>query len=187
MAVRLGQAVFGDTRDVVRSGNWYGNDTLWRTVLDLNKALFYFDGEGERRRRPLRYLTLVDGIVAGEGDGPASPDRRAAGIIVAGFNPVAVDTVCATIMGFDYRKVPLLERAWHVEQYPLVGFRPEDVLCESNVSEWRGALRTLLNAKHLGFRPHFGWMGHIEREGDCVESGSLGSVDQQKGPCRSGS
>lgn len=43
---KLGRAVFGDTQQVVRSGNWHGNDTCWRMVVDLNKCLFHFDGEG---------------------------------------------------------------------------------------------------------------------------------------------
>lgn len=164
MAVRLGKVAFGDTSRVVRSGNWYGNDTLWRAVLDLNKILFHFDGGGRSRSRPLRYLTLVDGIIAGEGDGPSSPDAKTAGLIVAGLNPVAVDTVCATLMGFDPWKIPLLANAWRPERYPLVRFQPEEVFCHSNVSEWQGGLEALQNARHLNFRPHFGWAGHIERE-----------------------
>ena len=44
-----GRRVFGDTQRVVRSGNWHGNDTCWRMVLDLNKCLFWFDGQGVRR------------------------------------------------------------------------------------------------------------------------------------------
>jgi uncharacterized protein (DUF362 family) len=166
LAVQLGRAVFGDTSEVVRSGNWYGNDTIWRTVLDLNKGLFHYDGSGNRRRVPRRYLTLVDGIVAGEGNGPSAPDRKEIGVIVAGLNPVAVDTVCATIMGFDYRKIPLLENAWHVDRCPLASFRPEDVVCESNLPEWQGPFCDLLHARHLSFRPHSGWIGHIERDDD---------------------
>ena len=46
---KVGRLVFGDTQVVVRSGNWYGNDTCWRMVLDLNKCLWYFDGEGKPR------------------------------------------------------------------------------------------------------------------------------------------
>jgi hypothetical protein len=83
---RVGRWVFGDTNQVVRSGNWYGNDTAWRMVLDLNKVLFYFDGEGKQLQSPLRYLTIVDRIVAGEGDGPVVADPLSAGLIVAGFN-----------------------------------------------------------------------------------------------------
>ncbi len=163
LAVRSGRAAFGDTSKVIRSGNWYGNDTLWRTVVDLNKVLFHFDGEGRERRGPRRYLTLVDGIVAGEGDGPSSSDRKEAGVIVAGLNPVAVDTVCAVIMGFDFTKVPLLRNAWAVTRYPLVCFGPREVLCRSNRPEWSDDLAGVQNAAHLAFRPHKGWMGHIER------------------------
>src|SRR5262245_39113458 len=37
----VGRKVFGETHDVIRSGNWFGNDTIWRMVLDLNKVLLY--------------------------------------------------------------------------------------------------------------------------------------------------
>ncbi len=193
LAVRFGKVAFGDTSRVIRSGNWYGNNTLWRAVLDLNKALFYFDGDGKERLHPVRYLTLVDGIVAGEGDGPSSPDRKEAGLVVAGFNPVAVDTVCATIMGFDFQKVPLLRNAWCIERYPLVDFRGEDILCKSNIAAWCGDVSNVSGAEHLGFRPHFGWIGHIEREDGgrgsscppfCAESQHrqrLGTTDIQAG------
>jgi hypothetical protein len=50
---RVGRWFFGDTQRVIRSGNWHGNDTCWRMVLDLNKALFHFEGRGQRRTRPL--------------------------------------------------------------------------------------------------------------------------------------
>jgi uncharacterized protein (DUF362 family) len=185
LAVRLGRAAFGDTSEVIRSGNWHGNDTIWRTVLDLNKILLHFDGNGNQRRNLRRYLTLVDGVVAGEGDGPSAPDRKEVGVIVAGLNPVAVDTVCATIMGFDYRKIPLLKNAWYIDRYPLVGFRPEDVVCESNVPEWRGSLWDLLHARHLGFFPHVGWIGHIERDGDGGAQPCADSCDYGKGIRRS--
>lgn len=37
---QAGRLVFGDTQKVVRSGNWHGNDTCWRMVLDLIKVFF---------------------------------------------------------------------------------------------------------------------------------------------------
>jgi len=164
LAKRSGHAVFGDTSQVVRSGNWYGNDTAWRMVLDLNKALFGFDGEGRPRAKPLRYLTVVDGIIGGDGDGPLAPDAVPSGVIVAGLNPVAVDTVCSALMGFDYRQIPVVERAWHSTGAPLVDCGPGDIECVSNAPEWSGSLDDLERAPHLGFRPHFGWAGHIERQ-----------------------
>jgi uncharacterized protein (DUF362 family) len=160
---RVGRLAFGGTDVAVRSGNWYGNDTAWRMVLDLNKALFHFEGDGEPRRKPLRYLAIVDGIVAGEGNGPTSPDVVKAGILVAGFNPVAVDTVCATLMGFDFRKLPMLARAWEKFPHPLVSFDAQDVVSRSNRAEWDCDLQNLEQCLHLGFQPHLGWKGHIER------------------------
>jgi uncharacterized protein (DUF362 family) len=162
--LKAGKSVFGDTSCVVRSGNWYGNDTAWRMVLDLNKCLFHFASDGKPRTKPLRYMTLVDGIIAGEGNGPVAVDAKPCGIIVAGFNPVVVDTVCATLMGFDYRKLRMLSQAWKVKDYPLVDYSPSEIICKSNVRQWDGPFAHLEEAVQLGFRPHFGWVGHIELE-----------------------
>lgn len=160
---RMGKKLFGDTNEVVRSGNWHGNDTVWRMVIDLNKVLFYFDGRGEQRQEPLRYLTIADGIIAGEGNGPMAPEAVPAGLVVAGFNPVAVDTVCALLMGFDDGRIPLLGGAWAAAEFPLAHFAREAVHCTSNVHEWNGGLVDLYQAPHLAMKPHFGWRGRIER------------------------
>jgi uncharacterized protein (DUF362 family) len=160
---RIGKSIFGDTNEVVRSGNWHGNDTAWRMVLDLNKVLLYFNGRGERRNTPLRYLTVVDGVLAGDGNGPMAPDAFPAGLIVAGFNPVAVDSACALLMGFDDSKIPILSGAWNVTKLPLATFPREVVRCTSNVDDWNGSLEDLSEAPHLGMKPHFGWCGVIER------------------------
>lgn len=160
---RVGKTVFGDTNQVVRSGNWHGNDTVWRMVLDLNKILFYFNGSGERRKRPLRYLSVVDGIIAGDGNGPMAPDPNFAGLVIAGFNPLAVDSVSALLMGFDDEKIPLLAGGWRIAHYPLTNFTRNAVRCASNVDEWNGTLEDLGAAPHLSMKPHFGWRGKIER------------------------
>ncbi len=160
--LKAGKSIFGDTSRVVRSGNWHGNNTTWRMVLDINKCLFHFAGNSKPRTKPLKYFTLVDGIIAGDGDGPVAVDAKPCGVIVAGFNPVAVDTVCATLMGFDYRKLPVLRDAWEIENYPLVNYCPSDIVCKSNFRQWDGPFAKLEEEEHLGFRPHFGWIGHIE-------------------------
>jgi uncharacterized protein (DUF362 family) len=160
---KLGRAVFGDTQEVVRSGNWHGNDTCWRMVLDLNKCFFHFDGEGKRRQRPMRYLTIVDGLVAGEGNGPMAPDRKECGVLLAGTHPVAVDCVAAALMGFDWRKIPLLRNAFAMQRLSFVDFMPEDVRVVSNQPGWNGGLEEMKDTFH--FRPHFGWLGAIERGG----------------------
>ena len=45
-------------------------------------------------------LVIVDGVLAMEGNGPASKDLITLGKIMAGDDPVAVDTVVAYMMGF---------------------------------------------------------------------------------------
>jgi hypothetical protein len=152
MLRRIGTGIFGDTSAVVRSGNWYGNDTAWRMVLDLNRILFHYQGDGARRVNPLRYLSIVDGIVAGEGDGPMEADPKPAGLIIAGTNPAAVDLVAASAMGFDWRKIPSIREAFSDCSLPLAPFPPE---CVDVVPGQIDPLR---------FRAHFGWVGHIEAE-----------------------
>jgi len=160
---KLGRLFFGDTQKVVRSGNWHGNDTCWRMVLDLNKCLFFFDGQGRRRTEPLRYLAVVDGIIGGEGNGPMAPDPKPCGVIIAGTHPLAVDCVAATLMGFDWKKVRLLQNSFHMRELNFVFFPPEAIRVTSDRPEWSGSLEAMEGV--FDFRPHFGWVGAIERQG----------------------
>ncbi len=161
-ARKLGQTIFGDTEEVVRSGNWHGNDTVWRMVLDLNKAMFYFNPDGSRRSERRRFLSIVDGIVTGEGNGPMAPDRRVDGLIAVGCDPVVVDCTLAKLMGFDYQRIPQLDRAFIVKQLPLTDVRYEDIVVRSNVSAWNRPLYDIAPSDTLRMKPHFGWQGHIE-------------------------
>jgi len=54
---------------------------------------------------------IVDGIVGMEGNGPISGTPIAANVLVFGDDPVATDTVAASLMGFDPEKVPYLSEA----------------------------------------------------------------------------
>jgi len=60
---KMGYEVFGDTEEVVRSGNWHGNDTVWRMSLDLNRILLYGNPDGSLRPggSRKRYFSVVDG------------------------------------------------------------------------------------------------------------------------------
>ncbi len=159
----FGKRVFGDTHtDTIRSGNWYGNDTTWRMVIDLNRILYYADAAGGMHDRPMRRLfSFVDGIIAGEGNGPMDATPRPTGLILAGCNPIAVDLVCARLMGFDYRKLPVLARAMEDHPLPLMGFDYKDVTARSNDPACAGCIAAW-DGPMLGFRPHFGWTGHVE-------------------------
>ena len=56
-------------------------------------------------------LFIVDAVVGMEGNGPASPDLRDIGLILASDNAVAVDAVMATMMGLDPERLPFLRKA----------------------------------------------------------------------------
>jgi hypothetical protein len=157
---KAGRLLFGDTQQVVRSGNWHGNDTCWRMVLDLNKCLFFFDGSGQPRQKPPRYLAVVDGIVAGEGNGPMSPDARPCGVVLAGTHPVAVDCVAAELMGFDWQKLRLLKNSFQMRELNFASFQPGEIEIVSDRPAWRGKVDQMEGS--FSFRPHFGWIGAIE-------------------------
>ena len=54
---------------------------------------------------------IVDGIIAMEGNGPASPDLRRTDLILAADNAVALDAVIATMMGCNPGRLRFLQRA----------------------------------------------------------------------------
>ena len=159
----LGKRIFGDTNtDTIRSGNWYGNDTTWRMVLDLNRILLYADADGALHDRPVRrFFSVVDGIIAGEGNGPLDPTPKLTGVVLAGANPVAVDLACARLMGFDHQRLPVLTHAPADHRFPLATFGNCDVTCRSNEARFNKR-PDCFSAGMLAFKPHFGWDGQIQ-------------------------
>lgn len=162
----VGRAVSATRRlrpypDTYAEGSWYGNDTLWRTILDLNAILAYADADGRIGVQPRRRLLhVVDAVVAGEGEGPLGSDPKPCGLLLAGTSAAAVDAACATFMGFDIAKIPLIRKAFEPRTPALVDFSPADILVDAEAQGLKGALRDL---KTFGFKPAAGWMGHIER------------------------
>lgn len=156
---RLGRTVFGGTDRVIRSGNWYGNDTLWRMVLDLNRAVLWHDEAGQPRSTPRRYLTLIDAVLAGDGAGPEDPVPRPLGWLLAATNPVAADAVAASLMGFAWGSIPCIAQGFDASRHGLSG-------CAAS----RVRLMTESGTAGLDFlppdwitvcQPHFGWQGHL--------------------------
>ena len=80
-------------------GSWNGNDTIWRMVVDLYEAF---------RQKKRNYFSIVDGILAGQGDGPFFPHSIKANTLVAGEDLLAVDIAATRLMGFAYENVPYL-------------------------------------------------------------------------------
>jgi len=168
---KIGRLIFGETTDTIRSGNWYGNDTLWRTILDLNKLLLYGDDNGDMKmvkfEKTKKYISIVDGIVGGQGNGPEAPDSFVSKMLIAGENPVSVDCVCAKLMGFDYKKIPALKNAFKIknDHYPLLNFDYNDIVVKSDsLSKFCKTLKSIEKRYCYQFTPHFGWKRFIELE-----------------------
>jgi hypothetical protein len=142
-------------------GSWYGNDTIWRTCLDLNRILRYGTADGRFHSAPQRrVVTITDAIVCGEGNGPLSPVPRPLGVLTCAVNPAAADYVHAHLMGFDWTKIPLVRNAFMDFPGALADFRPEQVeifldgkTLQQPWPEWTPA----------PFQPPAGWRGHCER------------------------
>jgi uncharacterized protein (DUF362 family) len=161
----VGKKVFGDSKKVVRNGSWFGNDTLWRMILDLNKVLFYANVDGTMRTEHFvqskRYIGVVDAILAGEGEGPLSPEPVAMGCLICGTNPVAIDATCATLMGYDPLKIPTISRAFEVMNFPLCDFAISDI--EIMLDGNKHSLIDIPDNRIIPFKPQHGWKGRIEK------------------------
>jgi uncharacterized protein (DUF362 family) len=75
--------------------HWAGID---RSILDINAAA-----------RP--DFAIVDGILGMEGNGPIQGTPKAAGLVLFGDDPVAVDATACRVMGLLPEKVTYLARA----------------------------------------------------------------------------
>ncbi len=104
-------------------GSWSGNDTIWRTCLDLNRILLYGRADGTMSDEPQRQiLHVVDAVVAGQGDGPLAPEPLPLGLLLAGQNAAAVDWVGAFLLGYEPERVPLTREAFGNFPWPLTTF-----------------------------------------------------------------
>jgi uncharacterized protein (DUF362 family) len=138
-------------------GNWHGNDSAWRMAVDLLRIATLADKDGLLKETPQRKIfSVVDGIIGGENNGPLVPEAKAAGVILAGFNPLAVDIVGTRLMGFDWKKLAWAKRLLEDG----FGVPPEDIQILSENADFLLAL----NSKDplLDFMPHPGWNGFIE-------------------------
>ena len=85
-------AVYGWPKNIL---HFHGIDN---SILDLNATI-----------RP--HLTIVDAVVAMEGDGPIMGQPRQMGFLAMGSDLVAVDATCARAIGLDPTKIPYLAQA----------------------------------------------------------------------------
>jgi len=158
------------TRDALRgnfyvgSGSWYGNDSIWRMVYDLNVILLFGKQEGgelshETQRTVMNFL---DGVIAGEGNGPLQPLPVNMRLLAASRNPFLIDFAMARMMGYDWRKIRLLSHYRGFAAEILKDFDPDRFTAVFNGIASEQGVNALPVLHRFSAPP--GWRGHIEAE-----------------------
>jgi len=101
-------------KKIAGAGVGFQNDTTWRMVLDINKALLFADRGGlvsERKDACRSVLHIMDSIIVGEGEGPLSVDPVDLGCIIISTDPVRVDILAAKLCGLNWERFSYLKHA----------------------------------------------------------------------------
>ncbi len=151
------------SKDHTSEGSWYGNDTISRTILDLNKIVLYADKDGIMHEKAIRKTLIVaDMIVSGEKEGPLLPSRKEVGYIAVGTNNVCFDETISAFMGFDPKKIPTIARARHMHGCYHIVDESEPIIV-SNVQGLNNTSPHEIPKEFMqNFEPSSGWRNHIE-------------------------
>ncbi len=142
------------------AGAWHGNDTCWRMALDLARIVHHADREGRMHEGMTRtHLSLIDGMIAGEGDGPLAPSPVAAGTLLFSEDVAWGDRVACRLMGYPVEAIPLVGRAFEPLRYALPAARAEEVPIRLNGCHVAEA--ELEPCIGRPFRPPSGWRSQL--------------------------
>lgn len=139
-------------------GSWSGNDTIWRTCLDLNRVLLYGRADASLADEPQRRVVhLVDAIIAGQGNGPLAPEPLPMNLILAAENAAAMDCVGARLLGYNPALIPISREAFGRFRWPLTAFASEDISLIGDLGAGRAdqilaARKSLVTSYPLGWR-----------------------------------
>ncbi|MBQ3559437.1 MAG: DUF362 domain-containing protein [Agathobacter sp.] len=154
----LNQIIKRTQKDSYSEGSWYGNDTICRTIIDLNKIIFYADKNGHMCDKMQRkYFIVADMIISGEKEGPLLPSPKDVGIIAMGENPVCFDDIVATIMGAMVEHIPTLVHAKNNKsKYTFLPAKEANIV--SNDERWNNkTIKDMNKDSILFFKPSDGW------------------------------
>ena len=153
------------SNDKYRIGSWYGNDTIWRTAVDLNNIVLHYDINGHYHEKAIRRVVSIgDMIVSGEKNGPVGPSPKPLGILILSNNSLLFDLLVCGIMGFSDEKIPMFN---NLNALGVFGYnsKKEMILSKivSNSDYINGNLCDIDFPRGWRFEPHPCWKGHIEK------------------------
>lgn len=139
----------------IEFGAWKGNDTIWRSVLDINYIVKYADKAGSMSESEQRkIITIGDMIVCGENNGPLAPEYKKVGGILFADDSVEFDLFLSELMGFNYKRIPVLRNALTEDK--------RNLLFRSNDSRFSG--KKIEKSNSFSFLPQVNWRGYIEKK-----------------------
>jgi len=144
------------------TGSWYGNDTISRTIVDLNRIVYYGGIDGKMHEEPQRrVISLVDAVISGQGEGPMKPRHNYTGFIALSESTAAVDAVCAELIGLDSKKIHyLFEKRVCTGKYPVCNKLSETIIDYNGEKKDFDFVRSF--EKDIIAPPR--WEGHIEKK-----------------------
>jgi uncharacterized protein (DUF362 family) len=143
-------------------GAWWGNDTIWRTCLDLNRIVLYGRADGTLAETPQRRVVhIMDAFVAGQGEGPLSAEPAPLGLLLGASNAAAMDWVGATVLGYDPWRLPICRHAFDAFPWRLTDFPSDDVEVIGDVGG-SGSLVEVLGADASAIEHYpIGWVNAV--------------------------
>ncbi len=176
-------------------GSWSGNDTIWRTCLDLNRILLYGRSGGRGSNGAMsagimvngvmtdeiqrRVIHVADAVVAGQANGPLAPQPLNLGLILGSNNAAAMDWVGAHLLAYDPEKIALVLHAFDQFRWPIADFPSSGVLVTGDLGEG-SPLRVLEAVRQPVIHPA-GWR---DASAD-MPLGESGPVGQEAAPIAS--
>lgn len=153
--------------DAYTEGSWFGNDTIWRTVLDLNKIVFFADRDGVMRDEPQRRMVvLCDMVTVGQGEGPLLPEPGEWHMLAFSDDPCVHDVAMTRMMGTDPSIITTVGNALVYDgPYAWRDAGGELPACRSNDPAFDGVRVDGLNEDmRYKAKPTSGWAARFARE-----------------------
>ena len=138
-------------------GSWYGNDTMWRTISDVDNAVYYADKDGIIQKKHNRVVfSLCDMIISGENEGPLCPTpKRLNTIIMSQSHISCIDKFICRYIGFDDRFVKNIDFLMKQEKINI-----EDIEIVTDDNSYSYLTYPYTNDTKL--IAGYGWHGYIE-------------------------
>ncbi len=150
----------GFNKDKTYEGSWHGNDTISRTICDLNYIIGYANKSGGvlSNKKQRKIFTIADMVIAGEGDGPLHPFDKQVGFILASQSSLSLDCTAAHLMGAIPSKLNFIKRSYaSVYKKPFFDEGYDFAIFHNVQNKTFHSYQAFRNFSFFDFKPAKGW------------------------------